>query len=238
MDSMELERERGITIKAKAVRMKYKDPEGQPVHAELHRHARPRGLHLRGEPGLAACEGAILVVDATQGVQAQTLANAMLAQEVGLKMIPVINKIDLPSADVDGVTEQIFDVLKILEDPVLVSAKSGSACTRSCAPSSRACPRRPAIRSRPLSALIFDSTYSTFRGVVLLVRVVDGVMKKGLKVRFFSTGTEAVVRRSASCGPKQPAASSPPARRATSSAGSRTSTRSASATRSWKPRGL
>ena len=128
MDSMELERERGITIKAKAVRMDYVSPDGETWLLNLVDTPGHVDFTYEVSRALAACEGALLVVDATQGVQAQTLANATLAQAVGLRIIPVINKIDLPSSDVDGTLEQIFDVLKIVEDPVLISAKSGEGC--------------------------------------------------------------------------------------------------------------
>ena len=202
MDSMELERERGITIKAKAVRMIYKAPDGEYL------------LNLIDTPGhvdftyevsraLASCEGALLVVDATQGLQAQTLANAHLASEVGLKIIPVINKVDLPSADVDGTTEQIFDVLKIIEDPVLVSAKQGIGIEETLAAIISRLPPPRGKAEKPLSALIFDSTYSTFRGVVLLVRVVDGGMKKGQKVRFFSSNLDVIIEEVGYLRPKQ-----------------------------------
>jgi GTP-binding protein LepA len=201
MDSMELERERGITIKAKAVRM----------------HSGEHVLNLIDTPGhvdftyevsraLASCEGALLVIDATQGIQAQTIANLNLANAVGLKVIPVINKVDLPSADVDGVAEQVFDVLHIMEDPVLVSAKQGIGIDETLKAIIERLPPPVGDADKPLSALIFDSTFSTYRGVVLLVRVVDGVMKKGMKVKFFSTGLEIVVEEVGYLKPKQVAA--------------------------------
>jgi GTP-binding protein LepA len=136
-------------------------------------------------------------------VQAQTLANAMLAQEVGLRVIPVINKIDLPSSDVDGTLEQIFDTLKIIEDPVLISAKSGQGIQEVLDAIVREIPAPKGDPKNPLSALIFDSSYSTFRGVILLIRVVDGILKKGMTVKFFSTGTEAVVEEVGYLKPKQ-----------------------------------
>jgi GTP-binding protein LepA len=203
MDSMELERERGITIKAKAVRMEHRDEEGKDWILNLIDTPGHVDFTYEVSRALAACEGALLVVDATQGVQAQTLANAMLAQQVGLKVIPVINKVDLPSADVDGVSEQIFDTLKILEDPVLISAKSGLGCDEVLKAIVKDIPAPAGSPEKPLSALIFDSSYSTFRGVILLIRVVDGVIKKGMKVRFFSTGSEAVVEEVGVLKPKQ-----------------------------------
>jgi GTP-binding protein LepA len=203
MDSMELERERGITIKAKAVRMDYTAPDGQQWLLNLIDTPGHVDFTYEVSRALAACEGALLVVDATQGVQAQTLANAMLAQAVGLRIIPVINKIDLPSSDVNGTLEQIFDTLKIIEDPVLISAKSGEGCQEVLDVIVREIPAPSGDPAKPLSALIFDSSYSTFRGVILLVRVVDGVMKKGMKVKFFSTETEAIVEEVGYLKPKQ-----------------------------------
>ncbi|MFI5345448.1 MAG: translation elongation factor 4 [Elusimicrobiota bacterium] len=203
MDSMELERERGITIKAKAVRMDYTAPDGQKWLLNLIDTPGHVDFTYEVSRALAACEGALLVVDATQGVQAQTLANAMLAQAVGLRVIPVINKIDLPSSDVNGTLEQIFDTLKIIEDPVLISAKSGEGCQGVLDAIIREIPAPSGDASKPLSALIFDSSYSTFRGVILLVRVVDGTLKKGMTVKFFSTETEAVVEEVGFLKPKQ-----------------------------------
>jgi GTP-binding protein LepA len=202
MDSMELERERGITIKAKAVRMDYQAPDGQKWLLNLIDTPGHVDFTYEVSRALAACEGALLVVDATQGVQAQTLANATLAQSVGLKIIPVINKVDLPSADPDGVLEQIFDTLKIIEDPVLISAKSGLGCDLVLDAIVRDIPAPAGRPEAPLAALIFDSSYSTFRGVILLIRLVEGTIKKGMKVRFFSTGSEAVVEEVGHLKPK------------------------------------
>jgi len=203
MDSMELERERGITIKAKAVRMDYAAPDGQKWLLNLIDTPGHVDFTYEVSRALAACEGALLVVDATQGVQAQTLANAMLAQQVGLRVLPVINKVDLPSADVDGTTEQIFDTLKIIEDPILISAKSGLGVQDVLDAVVREIPAPKGDPRNPLSALIFDSSYSTFRGVILLIRVVEGTIKKGMTVKFFSTGTEAVVEEVGVLKPKQ-----------------------------------
>jgi GTP-binding protein LepA len=203
MDSMELERERGITIKAKAVRMDYTSPDGQQWLLNLIDTPGHVDFTYEVSRALAACEGALLVVDATQGVQAQTLANAMLAQAVGLRVIPVINKIDLPSSDVDGTLEQIFDTLKIIEDPVLISAKSGQGIQDVLDVIIKEIPAPTGDPKKPLSALIFDSSYSTFRGVILLIRIVDGVLKKGMTVKFFSTETEAIVEEVGFLKPKQ-----------------------------------
>ncbi|HVE14521.1 MAG TPA: translation elongation factor 4, partial [Elusimicrobiota bacterium] len=203
MDSMELERERGITIKAKAVRMTYKAKDG-------HEYA----LNLIDTPGhvdftyevsraLAACEGALLVVDATQGVEAQTLANADLAQKLDLKLIPVINKVDLPSADIEGTEEQIFDVLNIVEDTVHASAKAGLGTEDVLEAIVGRIPPPTGSAEKPLAALIFDSLFDPYRGVILYVRVVDGQIRKGKKIRTFSTGHEAVVEEVGYLTPKQ-----------------------------------
>ncbi|MBI5883993.1 MAG: elongation factor 4 [Elusimicrobia bacterium] len=198
MDSMELERERGITIKSKAVRMKH----GEYI------------LNLIDTPGhvdfsyevsraLASCEGALLVVDASQGVEAQTLANASLATEVGLKIIPVINKVDLPAADVERTWEQISSILKIHHDPIMISAKEGRGTAEVLDAIIKDIPAPKGDPAAPLSALIFDSTFSVYRGVVLLVRVVDGKAEKGMRIRFFSTGQEFVIEELGHLNPKQ-----------------------------------
>ncbi|MBI4678344.1 MAG: elongation factor 4 [Elusimicrobia bacterium] len=197
MDSMELERERGITIKSKAVRMRH----GEYV------------LNLIDTPGhvdfsyevsraLAACEGAILVVDASQGVEAQTLANAHLASELGLKIVPIINKVDLPAADIERTAEQIAGILKLSRPPLLVSAKEGRGTAEVLDAIVRDVPAPTGDPHRPLAALIFDSIYSVYRGVVNLVRVVDGNVEKGMKIRFFSSGVEFVVEELGHLTPK------------------------------------
>ncbi|MBI5630481.1 MAG: elongation factor 4 [Elusimicrobia bacterium] len=205
MDSMELERERGITIKAKAVRMRYVQ-DGAPHVLNLIDTPGHVDFSYEVSRALAACEGALLVVDATQGVEAQTLANASLAQQLNLRLIPVINKVDLPAADVEGVTEQIFETLRIIEDPVLVSAKKGLGTADVLGAILRDIPAPSGDAQAPLSALIFDSVYSVYRGVILLVRVVDGTMASGLKLRFFSTQHEVVVEEVGYLVPKQVAA--------------------------------
>jgi GTP-binding protein LepA len=202
MDSMELERERGITIKAKAVRMLYTH-EGEEYLLNLIDTPGHVDFSYEVSRALAACEGALLVVDASQGIQAQTLANATLAEGVGLKVMPVINKVDLPAANVDGTTEQIFDILKIVEDPVLISAKSGLGTEDVLKCIIKDIPPPTGDPKKPLSALIFDSTFSVYRGVVLLIRVVDGTVKKGMKLKFFSTGQEVPVEEVGYLTPKQ-----------------------------------
>ncbi|MDE2292593.1 MAG: translation elongation factor 4 [Elusimicrobia bacterium] len=203
MDSMELERERGITIKAKAVRMLHRAADGTEYILNLIDTPGHVDFTYEVSRALAACEGALLVVDATQGVEAQTLANCDLAKKVGLKIIPVINKVDLPAADVAGVEEQIFDVLSILEDPVLASAKAGIGVDEVLSAIVRDIPPPTGSPEAPLAALIFDSLYDPYRGVVLYVRVVDGTLEKGKKVSFFSTGQSVTVEEVGFLTPKQ-----------------------------------
>ena len=192
MDSMELERERGITIKAKAVRMHWRE-EGKDYILNLIDTPGHVDFSYEVSRALAACEGALLVVDASQGVEAQTLANATLAQQEGLRIVPVINKVDLPSADVDGTAGQILETLKIGDLPLLVSAKQGVGTREVLSAIVREIPPPAGDPAKPLSALVFDSIFSIYRGVILLVRVVDGSMAKGTKLRFFSNGHEATI---------------------------------------------
>ncbi|MDE2236294.1 MAG: translation elongation factor 4, partial [Elusimicrobia bacterium] len=203
MDSMELERERGITIKAKAVRMRHALAAGREYTLNLIDTPGHVDFTYEVSRALAACEGALLVVDATQGIQAQTIANLHLANEVGLKVIPVINKIDLPSADVDGTAEQIFDILHLLEEPLLVSAKQGIGVDATLKAIVERLPPPVGDAAKPIAALVFDSTFSSYRGVVLLVRVVDGAIRQGVKARFFSTGLEVVIEEVGYLTPRQ-----------------------------------
>ncbi|MEK7657007.1 MAG: translation elongation factor 4 [Elusimicrobiota bacterium] len=203
MDSMDLERERGITIKAKAVRMIHKDAHGTEYILNLIDTPGHVDFSYEVSRALAACEGALLVVDATQGVEAQTLANADLAQALGLKIIPIINKIDLPAADVEGTHEQIYDVLKILEDPISVSAKDGAGVDAVLAALIGEIPPPTGSIDKPLAALVFDSVFDPYRGVILFVRVVDGALAQGDKVRFFSKSLELNVEEVGYLTPKQ-----------------------------------
>ncbi|MFH2201962.1 MAG: translation elongation factor 4 [Elusimicrobiota bacterium] len=203
MDSMELERERGITIKAKAVRMEYRDADGKDYILNLIDTPGHVDFTYEVSRALAACEGALIVVDASQGVEAQTLANATLAQNLDLKLIPVINKVDLPSADVEGVEEQIFDVLNILEDAIPVSAKSGQGVPNVIDAIIRKIPPPTGSIDKPLAALIFDSLYDPFRGVILYIRVVDGRIRKKDRIKFFSTKQEMSVEEVGYLRPKQ-----------------------------------
>ncbi|TPW21191.1 MAG: GTP-binding protein LepA [Elusimicrobia bacterium] len=203
MDSMELEKERGITIKAKAVRMNHKGADGLDYVLNLIDTPGHVDFTYEVSRALAACEGALLVVDATQGVEAQTLANCDLAKKVGLKIIPVINKVDLPSADVAAVEEQIFDVLSILENPIMASAKAGIGVDEVLAAIVRDFPAPTGDPAKPLAALVFDSLYDAYRGVILYVRMVDGTMERGKRMRFHSTGIDTVIEEVGYLTPKQ-----------------------------------
>ncbi|MDR2811642.1 MAG: translation elongation factor 4 [Endomicrobium sp.] len=190
LDGMELERERGITIKAKAIRMNYMDKSGQTYVLNLIDTPGHVDFTYEVSRALAACEGAILVIDATQGVEAQTLANTMLAKSANLKIVPVINKIDLPTADVDSAYEQMKEDLVVNAEPILASAKEGIGINEIVDSIIANIPPAKIINDEPLSALIFDSFYESYRGVIVIIRVFDGKIRKGMKVRFMASGAE------------------------------------------------
>ena len=203
LDSMELEKERGITIKAKAVRMSYKRPNGEEYIFNLIDTPGHVDFTYEVSRALAACEGALLVVDAAQGVEAQTLANCDLAKALDLKLVPVLNKVDLPAADPEGVEEQIFDVLHILEDSIYASAKSGKGTLEVLEAIVDKIPAPSGSDDKPLAALIFDSLFDPYRGVILYLRVMDGMIKKGSRVKFFSTELEVIVEEVGVMTPKR-----------------------------------
>jgi GTP-binding protein LepA len=182
--------------------MKYKAPDGQSYVLNLIDTPGHVDFSYEVSRALAACEGAILVVDATQGVEAQTLANAHLAQALGLKLVPVINKVDLPSADEAGTEEQIQELLHIYDPAIPCSAKEGVGVDDVLEAIVREIPAPKGSPEDPLAALIFDSLYDTYRGVVLYVRVVDGTLRAGQKVKFFSSGNEIVVNEVGYLTPK------------------------------------
>ncbi|MCL2334748.1 MAG: translation elongation factor 4 [Endomicrobia bacterium] len=190
LDGMELERERGITIKAKAVRMNYKDKDGKEYVLNLIDTPGHVDFTYEVSRALAACEGAILVIDATQGVEAQTLANTMLAKNAHLKIIPVINKIDLPTADVDSAYEQMKEGLDVDAEPILASAKEGIGIGEIVDSVIANVPPAKVIEDEPLSAIIFDSFYDSYRGVIVIVRVFEGRIRKGMKISLMASGAE------------------------------------------------
>lgn len=189
LDQMEIERERGITIKAQAVRLNYKAEDGNTYQFNLIDTPGHVDFSYEVSRSLMACEGAILIVDAAQGVEAQTVANAYLASDSGLELIPVINKIDLPAAEPERVRKEIEDVIGIsAQDAILASAKQGKG-TKDILESIIYNVSPPADRSgEPLKALIFDSWFDTYQGVVMLIRVFEGSIKLDQNIKLMSTG--------------------------------------------------
>jgi GTP-binding protein LepA len=196
LDSMDIERERGITIKAQTVRLNYRAKNGEVYQLNLMDTPGHVDFSYEVSRSLAACEGALVLVDATQGVQAQTLANAYLALDNDLEMLPVLNKIDLPSSDVDAVRAQISDVIGLdANDALAVSGKTGAGVPELLEEIVHKLPAPSGDENAPSRALLVDSWYDSYLGVVVLVRVVDGALRRGQKIRFVATGAEYTIEK-------------------------------------------
>ena len=204
LDTMELERERGITIKAQTVRLSYKARDGRTYRLNLMDTPGHVDFTYEVSRSLAACEGSILLVDSTQGVEAQTLANAYLAIEADHEIIPVLNKIDLPASEPDRIRSQVEDVIGLAaEDCISVSAKTGEGIEEVLEALIARLPPPKGDREAPLSALLVDSWYDAYLGVIILVRVRHGELKRGMKVRTMATGAVHQIDRVGTFTPKR-----------------------------------
>ncbi len=196
LDQMELERERGITIKAQTVRLDYHARDGEDYVLNLMDTPGHVDFSYEVSRSLAACEGSLLVVDASQGVEAQTLSNVYQAIEAGHEIVPVLNKIDLPAAEPDRVKEQIEEVIGLpAGDAVLISAKTGQNVEQVLEALVARLPPPTGDVAAPLSALLVDSWYDSYLGVVILVRVKDGELRVGQKIRLMATGAVHSIER-------------------------------------------
>ena len=203
LDSMDLERERGITIKAHAVRLTYKADDGETYILNLVDTPGHVDFSYEVTRSLSASEGALLIVDASQGVEAQTLANAYLAVENNLEIVPVINKIDLPGAQPDEAKRQIEEIVGLdASGAILASAKEGTGVHEILEAIVHRLPAPKGDPDAPLKALIFDSWYDAYRGVIILVRVIDGAVRAGQKIKFMALGQEYPVEQVGVFSPK------------------------------------
>ena len=204
LDSMDIERERGITIKAQTVRLDYKHTDGQMYQLNLMDTPGHVDFAYEVSRSLAACEGAILVVDASQGVEAQTLANVYTALDGNLEILPVLNKVDLPAADTERVKQQIEDVIGLdASDAVCISAKTGLNVKAVLEAIVDRLPAPKGDATKPLKAMLIDSFYDSYLGVVVLVRIIDGVLKKGQKIKLMAGATSHTIERVGIFRPKQ-----------------------------------
>jgi GTP-binding protein LepA len=204
LDSMDIERERGITIKAQTVRLDYRYKDGKTYQLNLMDTPGHVDFAYEVSRSLAACEGAVLVVDASQGVEAQTLANVYQAVDNELEILPVLNKVDLPSADADRVKQQIEDVIGIdASGAIPISAKTGKNVAAVLEAIVERLPPPKGERNVPLKALLIDSWYDAYLGVVVLVRIIDGTLKKGQKIKLMAAGTSHLIERVGIFRPKQ-----------------------------------
>ncbi|MGQ2931349.1 MAG: GTP-binding protein, partial [Sphingopyxis sp.] len=203
LDNMDIEKERGITIKAQTVRLSYKAHDGETYELNLMDTPGHVDFAYEVSRSLAACEGALLVVDAAQGVEAQTLANVYQSIEHDHEIIPVINKIDLPAADVDKVKAEIEDIIGLpADDAVLASAKAGIGIEEALEAIVTRIPPPKGDANAPLVAMLVDSWYDPYLGVVILIRVIDGVLKKGQQIKFMQAGTTHLIDRVGCFTPK------------------------------------
>ena len=191
LDDMDLERERGITIKAHAIQLKYLHTDGQKYIFNLIDTPGHVDFSYEVSRSIAACEGALLLIDATQGIQAQTISNLYLAIEHNLEIIPILNKIDMDNAMIDEVSDQIIDLIGCdKEDIVLASGKTGAGVPDLMKAIVERIPAPKGDPKAPLQALVFDSVYNSFRGIIVYFRVLNGIIRKGEKIKFFNTGKE------------------------------------------------
>ena len=203
LDNMDIEKERGITIKAQTVRLDYTANDGLTYQLNLMDTPGHVDFAYEVSRSLAACEGALLVVDAAQGVEAQTLANVYQSIEHDHEIVPVINKIDLPAAEVDKVKAEIEEIIGLpADDAVLTSAKSGIGIAEVLEAVVTRIPPPKGDRNAPLKAMLVDSWYDPYLGVVILIRVIDGSIKKGQEIQFMAAGTKHLVDRVGCMRPK------------------------------------
>ena len=203
LDSMDLERERGITIKAHPVTLNYTAKDGKTYRLNLIDTPGHVDFSYEVSRSLAACEGALLVVDAAQGVEAQTVANVHLANKEGLTLIPIINKIDLPSSDIPGVKKQLEEILAIPgEEAILVSAKTGQGIEDVLEAIVARLPAPKGADGKELKALVFDSVFDTFRGVIAYVRVISGELTAGTPIMLMQGGRKYEVKEVGTFSPK------------------------------------